>query len=115
VTPAPKRHSSPDRWLLVRAPAWLLDLLAAFEADREDLEDGGDREPGGDKEPDEDGEYDGTEKEPTVVYPDTMMRIGLKDDAVFPTLDEHRARRRARLSQPMPSIACRPLGEWRRL
>lgn len=39
-----------DRWLLVRAPWWLLDLLAKFEAEREDLEDD-EREPDVDDEP----------------------------------------------------------------
>ena len=45
-------------WLLVPAPAWLLDTLAAFGAKAEDREPGLEDEPNGDMEPDDPAEHD---------------------------------------------------------
>jgi len=51
-----------NRWLLVAVGHAELDFLAAFRAEREDLEDNADAEPDVDDEPDdEDEEHDGRE------------------------------------------------------
>lgn len=69
----------PVRWLLVPMPEQLLDRLAAFGAEREDLEPDHDGEADADREPDVDDE-NGADEERADVRPDTMHRMGLDDD-----------------------------------
>lgn len=68
----------PDRWLLIRTPAWLLETLALLDTALEDLEPDFDHEDGADREPEVDDEDDGV-TEPNVTRPDTMGRWELSD------------------------------------
>lgn len=94
--PAPRLAppSVPDGWLLVPAPRWVLDELAALYAEREDHEPDADLEVNGDFEEGADDE-DGGEDELTVVRPETMDRAGLPDSDEIAT-PAQRARWRAR-------------------
>ncbi|MCW5733492.1 MAG: hypothetical protein KIS73_05175 [Enhydrobacter sp.] len=127
-------------WLLIPVERWMLELMATFEADREDLEDGADREDDGisgeaslgsgpdmdqsrwaagsygsepDLEEGEPDEEDGT-REWDEVKPDSWDRSGLDDDIIVDALAALRRRRDARrhLPEPTPSEA---LGAFVRL
>jgi hypothetical protein len=74
--PATKlEYGRPVRWLLVPLPDALLDRLAEFGANLEDLEPDHDGEADSDREPDEDDEADGIE-ERADVRPESMDRCG---------------------------------------
>ncbi len=73
-TPADtSRHC--DRWLLIRAPEWLIDALAMFEAGLDDLEADQDAEDDGLREPEQDDEGD-SDGERSHVSPISGERMG---------------------------------------
>lgn len=65
-----------ERWLLVPARQWMLDLMAVFEVEREDLEDCVDREPEETGGGDYSGRIDG-EDEPSLGSNDANMNQGV--------------------------------------
>lgn len=79
-------------WLVVPVNAEILDALASFGAQLEDLEDGDDTEP---EESDNDVETEpDDDSEPSVVRPEGTDRFGLADDDVHATLVEQQLRYR---------------------
>jgi hypothetical protein len=97
-----------DRWMLVRAPAWMLDLMAEFETDREDIEFGEDLEceetdgdDHDDKEPDVDDEFS---LGATADLDQRKAWWGNTDDEAGqtrPMTEERRGRRISQANQPL--------------